>query len=362
MNCGLTILLASLLLSAAPAHHVHRVPIVAAAVASTRMVRPADVALIDQSGQSHRLYSDLIKGRTAVISFVYTRCGSTCPLISAKLQRVQDQMPERLGRDIVFLSLSVDPSYDTPARLATFARKFSAGKGWLFLTGSDDRIAAALKSLGQLPGAANAHSERLLILNDAHGISGGIDAVHASPQQITEAIRKVADHGLSRVQQSERYFSNLPLINARGTAVRFYRDVLSDRVVVVTTMFTHCTDSCPLIAAKLARAGRLLPAEVRGNVRFVGITNDPQRDTPALLAAFATRHGLDDRWTLLTGKPDNIAWVLYRLGLEGNPQDHSTAILIGNEQSGQWRRVAPTASPAELATMIAASARNRGER
>ena len=360
MNRRLVILLTPLLLSAAPMQHLHRAPTAAAPLA--RMIHPADVALLDQAGQSHRLYSDLIKGRTAVISFVYTRCGSTCPLISAKLQRVQDQMPERLGRDIVFLSLSVDPSYDTPTRLATFARKFSAGKGWLFLTGSDDRIAGALKSLGQLPSAADAHSERLLILNDAHGISSGIDAVHASPQQITEAIRKVADHGLSRVQQSERYFSNLPLINARGTPVRFYRDVLSDRVVVVTTMFTHCTDACPLIAAKLARAARLLPADVRGDVRFVGVTNDPQRDTPALLSAFATRHGLDDRWTLLTGKPDNIAWVLYRLGLEGSPSDHSTAILIGNERSGQWRRVAPTASPTELATVIAASVRNRSER
>ena len=360
MNRRLVILLAPLLLSAAPMQHLHRAPTAAAPLA--RMIHPADVALLDQAGQSHWLYTDLVKGRTAVISFVFTRCASTCPLLSAKLQRVQDQLPERMGRDIVFLSLSVDPSYDTPARLAAFARKFEAGKGWLFLTGANDQVTTALKSLGQSLGAAEAHSERLLILNDAHGISSGIDAVHASPQQITEAVRKVADHGLSRVQQSERYFSNLPLVSARGTPVRFYRDVLSDRVVVMTTMFTHCTDACPLIAAKLARAERLLPAEVRRNVRFVGVTNDPQRDTPALLAAFATRHGLDDRWTLLTGKPDNIAWVLYRLGLEGNPQDHSTAILIGNEQSGQWRRVAPTASPAELATMIAASARNRGER
>ena len=359
----LPILLAPLLMAAAPMQHQHGALAAPAPSTASRSLRPADVALSDQAGQPHRLYTDLIKGRTAVISFVFTRCRSTCPVISAKLGRVQDQMAERMGRDIVFLSLSVDPSYDNPARLAAFARKFGAGKGWLFLTGSDERVAAALKSLGQSPGSAQAHSERLLIINDARGVSDGIDAVHASAQQIAAKVRKVADSGLSRAEQSERYFSNLPLVSASGTPVHFYRDVLSDRLVVITTLFTRCVDACPLIAAKLASAERQLPADIRAGVRFVGITSDPAHDTPGQLTAFAKKHGLDERWTLLTGKPDNVAWVLFRLGLDGGgPQDHSTQILIGNERSGAWRRVAPTISPVDLASVIATSARNGGGR
>lgn len=316
-----------------------------------------DIVLTDQAGRPQRLYSDLIKGRTVVVSFIFTKCTTTCPLISAKLARVQDRFIERMGRQMLFLSVSVDPQTDTPARLATFARKHEAGRGWHFLTGSPAAIAQALKSLGEPVGSAEAHSERLLIINDMRRVTGGIDAVHASPQQIAESIRKIADAGLSRTGQAERYFSNLPVIDAKGTQHHFYRDVISPGPVVITTLFTRCTDACPLITAKLASAQGQLSGAARSRVRFVAISSDPGYDTPDRLKAFAARHRLSEQWTLLTGKPENVAWLLYRLGLDSDqPQDHSTQILIGNEGRGQWQRVAPSLPPAQLARLIQASA------
>jgi protein SCO1 len=89
--------------------------------------------LVDQTGQA---FTDAaLRGKVTIVSFVFTRCDTICPVISMKMARIQEKTFD-LGRDIKLASFSVDPEYDTPARLADYANKYGADpERWRFVTG-----------------------------------------------------------------------------------------------------------------------------------------------------------------------------------------------------------------------------------
>ncbi len=105
--------------------------------------------LTTQDGKTVRFYDDLVKGKSVVINFIYTQCGDSCPLETAKLAQVQKLLGDRVGRDIFFYSISIDPKRDTPRKLKEYAKKFHTGPGWLFLTGKKEDIELIRKKLGQ---------------------------------------------------------------------------------------------------------------------------------------------------------------------------------------------------------------------
>jgi protein SCO1/2 len=107
-----------------------------------------NVALTTQEGKVVHLYDDLLKGKAVAVNVIYTRCTASCPLETAKLAQVQRLLGDRVGKDIFFYSISIDPAHDTPAALKAYAEKFHAGPGWLFLTGAEDDIKLVSKKLG----------------------------------------------------------------------------------------------------------------------------------------------------------------------------------------------------------------------
>jgi protein SCO1 len=110
----------------------------------------SDRILITQEGNPLRFYSDLLKDKTVLIQFMYTQCQEACPLTTKQLADTQPLLGQRLGKDILFLSLSVDPGKDTPALLQDYSRRFKAGPGWLFLTGDKSNMDAITHQLGQV--------------------------------------------------------------------------------------------------------------------------------------------------------------------------------------------------------------------
>src|SRR4029077_3148619 len=94
----------------------------------------SNVELITQDGKKVRFYDDLLKGKIVVIDLFYTQCLDSCPLETARLAQVQRMLGDRVGRDIYFYSISIDPWRDTPAQLKAYAEKYRIGPGWLFLT------------------------------------------------------------------------------------------------------------------------------------------------------------------------------------------------------------------------------------
>src|SRR5215467_8584961 len=67
-----------------------------------------NVPLTTQHGNTVRFYDDLLKGKKVVINFIYTRCGDSCPLETARLSQVARILGVRMGRDVFFYSISVD--------------------------------------------------------------------------------------------------------------------------------------------------------------------------------------------------------------------------------------------------------------
>ncbi len=128
-----------------------------------------DVTIYDQNGQRLRFYTDLVKGKTVAINFIFTTCTTICPPMTATFRRVQQQLGERAGRDIYLISVSIDPVTDVPERLHDFAAKFNAGPGWTFVTGSKTDIDSLLKAFGVAVIDKNDHTPMILVGNDLAG-------------------------------------------------------------------------------------------------------------------------------------------------------------------------------------------------
>jgi protein SCO1/2 len=122
-------------------------PAVRALVATGESV--PDFTLTDQQGLPISL--NALKGKVVVVTFIYSRCPlpDYCPLIVANLTRVRDRFRDHLGRDLVLLTVSFDPKYDTPEVLHRYAARYGANvPGWHFLSGSAEAIAAVCASFG----------------------------------------------------------------------------------------------------------------------------------------------------------------------------------------------------------------------
>jgi cytochrome oxidase Cu insertion factor (SCO1/SenC/PrrC family) len=107
-----------------------------------------DVELVDQDGQTVHLYTDLVKGRVAALSFIFTTCTTICPLIGANLGRLQSELGELLGEEISLISVSVDPATDTPQRMKEWGAQFGAKHGWSLLTGDKEKVDQLLRIVG----------------------------------------------------------------------------------------------------------------------------------------------------------------------------------------------------------------------
>ncbi len=130
----------------------------------------SDVELVDQDGQTHRFYSDLLQGKTVVIEAFFTSCAGSCPVLGQKLAALQEWLGDRLGKDVYLLSFSVDPQHDTPARLKQYAGQLGARPGWFFLTGKKENVDWALYKVGHYVEQKEDHSNLLIMGNEATGL------------------------------------------------------------------------------------------------------------------------------------------------------------------------------------------------
>src|ERR1051325_3094644 len=124
-----------------------------------------NVELITQDGKKVRFYDDLVKGKVVAINLIYTTCKYSCPLETARLVQLQKLMGDRMGKDVFFYSISIDPEHDTPEVLKEYAEMYNAGPGWLFLTGKKEDILLLGKKLGLYNGptkSRDGHTPALL--------------------------------------------------------------------------------------------------------------------------------------------------------------------------------------------------------
>jgi protein SCO1/2 len=99
--------------------------------------------LVDHTGQPFT--EAAMRGHVSIVSFIFTRCDTICPVISMKMQRIQEKTFD-VGDRVKLISFSVDPTYDTPERLAEYAKRYRAEPDrWRFVTGPYDKVHALVE-------------------------------------------------------------------------------------------------------------------------------------------------------------------------------------------------------------------------
>jgi protein SCO1/2 len=129
-----------------------------------------NVPLTTQDGKNVRFYDDLLKGKIVAIDLIYTHCKYSCPLETARMAQLQRILGDRVGKDIFFYSITLDPERDTPEVLKAYAEKFHAGPGWTFLTGKKEDIKLLSRKLGllsldEVPVNRDGHTPELMVGN-----------------------------------------------------------------------------------------------------------------------------------------------------------------------------------------------------
>jgi cytochrome oxidase Cu insertion factor (SCO1/SenC/PrrC family) len=159
---------------------------------SISLSRIPDIRVYDQNGNRLNFYSDLIKSKTVAINFIFTTCTTICPPLTATFRRVQQDLAEH-PLHIELISISVDPTTDTPERLHDFAAKFKAGPGWTFVTGDKTEIDSLLRALGVAVADKNDHTPMVLIGSDATGYWTRTYGL-SSPATLIKVMTEAANH------------------------------------------------------------------------------------------------------------------------------------------------------------------------
>jgi cytochrome oxidase Cu insertion factor (SCO1/SenC/PrrC family) len=154
--------------------------------------RIPNVAVYDQDGNRRNFYDDLVKGKTVAINFIFTTCTTICPPMTATFRRVQQDLAGGASH-VELISVSVDPTTDTPERLHDFAAKFKAGPGWTFVTGDKAAIDSLLGALGAAVADKNDHTPMILVGNDAAGYWTRAYGL-SPPATLVKVITEVSNH------------------------------------------------------------------------------------------------------------------------------------------------------------------------
>jgi protein SCO1/2 len=155
--------------------------------------RYTNAVLRTQNNEEVRFYDDLIRGKQAVVNFMYAECHGACPLVTQTLKKTYKDLKDRMGKDLFFYSITTKPQDDSPAALKHYAETRKADlPGWLFLTGDSydiQTIRFRLFGMGH-PGFDlddSMHAGMLRIINDARN-SWGMAQAFATQKNILKRI------------------------------------------------------------------------------------------------------------------------------------------------------------------------------
>ena len=179
-----------------------------------------------------------------------------------------------------------------------------------------------------------------------------------------------------RERLAERSFPNVTLTTHEGKQVKFYDDLLKDKIVIINFMYVRCEGTCPGTTANLVKVQKLLGDRVGKDIFMYSITLKPEEDTPKVLKAYANAYKAGPGWQFLTGDPKDIELLRQKLGFidrdpvrDANKSNHITMLRWGNEPHTLWAGCPALLAPAKIVKEIslidwpaAADVRRGGER
>jgi len=156
------------------------------------------------------------------------------------------------------------------------------------------------------------------------------------------------------------YFPNVLMTTQDGTAIRFYDDLLRDKIVCVNFMYTECGDICPGMTQNLVDVQKILGDRVGRDIFMYSITLQPEHDTPALLKDYAETFQVAPGWLFLRAESAAETTLLRRrLGfrdpdpvLDALLDTHVGLLRFGNERINRWAGCPALTEPGEIAREI----------
>jgi len=175
------------------------------------------------------------------------------------------------------------------------------------------------------------------------GLLGTVPFVGLLTQaQTRDAARQFKDIP-SRERIRQRYFPNLLLTTHEGAKVRFYDDLVKDKIVIFNFMYAKCEGICMPVTMNLVKVQKLLGDRVGRDIFMYSLTLKPEEDTASKLASYAHMHKVGPGWKFLTGSPADLELLRRKLGyvdpdpeVDKDKSNHIGVIKYGNEPLQRW--------------------------
>jgi len=162
-----------------------------------------------------------------------------------------------------------------------------------------------------------------------------------------------------RERLAERSFPNVTLTTHKGKKVKFYDDLLKDKIVLINFMYVRCDGKCPGTTANLVKVQKLLGDRVGKDIFIYSITLKPEEDTPKVLAEYAKAYKVGPGWQFLTGHPKDIELLRQKLGFidrdpvrDADKSNHIGMLRWGNEPHTLWAGCPALLPPAKIVKEI----------
>jgi protein SCO1/2 len=164
---------------------------------------------------------------------------------------------------------------------------------------------------------------------------------------------RVAPHSAS---MGADFFTNAELLTHDGRTVRFYDDLIKDRLVAINFIYTNCEGLCPLSTSQLVQVQKLLEKRAGSDVSLYSITLKPWEDGPQELKEYAQARGA--KWTFLTGSDYDLTTIRFRLNrwehpaLDFDVEQHTGMVRIINDRLNRWSMCPVLARPRQIVDAI----------
>lgn len=147
----------------------------------------------------------------------------------------------------------------------------------------------------------------------------------------------------SRERIRQRYFPNLILTDQNGRKLKFYDDLVKDKIVIFNMFYAQCEGICTPITRNLVRLQKLLGNRVGKDIFMYSFTLKPKEDSVSALKHYAHMHKVKPGWLFLTGAADDMETLRRKLGyvdpdpeVDKDKSNHIGVIKYGNEPLERW--------------------------
>lgn len=163
----------------------------------------------------------------------------------------------------------------------------------------------------------------------------------------------------SRERTRQRYFPNLVLTSHEGTKLKFYDDLIKDKIVIFNMFYAQCEGICSPITRNLVRLQKILGKRVGKDIFMYSFTLKPKEDNVKALAHYAHMHKVQPGWLFLTGSADDMETLRRKLGyvdpdpeVDKDKSNHIGVIKYGNEPLERWGGCPGMQSPEWIAETL----------